>query len=124
MNLLRISTVLVALSPIAGWAQSPTERLHSLFEEEWQYSLRESPTLASYLGDNRYNDRWPDVSLAAISKRNDHQSELLKRLAEFDASKLSTGDQLNLDLFRRQIEVERERWRASVQATTRVLRTA
>ena len=96
------------MNSLVGWAQSPAEQLQTLFEEEWQYSLRESPTMASALGDRRYNERWPDLSAAALAKRHEHQKELLGRLAKIDATKLSSTDRLNLDLFRRQIEVDLE----------------
>ena len=108
MRLNPFAMMLFVLSPLSGMAQSPAERLQTLFEEEWQYNLREFPTMASSLGDKQYNDRWPDVSLAAMSKRHDHERELLNRLAKIDATKLSAIDRLNLDLFRRQVEVSLE----------------
>lgn len=88
-----------------SFGQTTTAQLHALFEEEWQYNLRQSPTMASYLGDKRYNDQWPNVSLAAISERHIHDQELLSRLKSIDASSLTAADQLNLELFRRQVEV-------------------
>ena len=46
--------------------ESPaSKQLHSLFDAEWEWTMRENPTWASSLGDLRYNDRWPDVSLEA-----------------------------------------------------------
>lgn len=103
-----ISIALFLLISRSSFGQTSSEQLHALFEEEWQYTLRESPTMASYLGDKRYNDCWPDVSLAAISRRNDHQKALLDRLKAIDESKLSADDRINLDLFRRQIQVDLE----------------
>ena len=73
MNLQCITVSIVLLIPLTASAQSPSEQLQTLFEDEWQYNLREYPTMASGLGDKRYNDRWPDVSLKAISARNEHQ---------------------------------------------------
>jgi len=106
MKLSSCSAILFVVSQAVCWAQTPTDQLHKLLEEEWQYQLRESPTMASNLGDKRYNDKWPDISLTAISRRTEHQKNILKRLSEIDLSKLTHGDQLNLDLFRRQTEVE------------------
>jgi uncharacterized protein (DUF885 family) len=45
-----------------GNSRGPTEQLHSLFDEKWQYELRTSPESATALGDNRYNDRLSDYS--------------------------------------------------------------
>ena len=90
------------------WGQTPSEQLHELFDSEWQYHLREAPNEASYLGDKRYNDRWPEMSLPAIMRRHEHQRGTLKRLTEIDATKLDAVDRLNLDLFRRQLTVDLE----------------
>src|SRR5216110_967856 len=76
-----------------------TKRLQDLLASEWEYGLRESPTFASHLGDKRYNDRWPDMSLAAINRRHEHRKETLVALAKIEKEKLSPADQLNYQLF-------------------------
>jgi prolyl oligopeptidase len=80
-----------------------TKQFRDLLDLEWQYVLRESPTFASHLGDKRYNDRWPDVSLAAIERRNEHAVELLAKLGAIDPAKLPPADRLNYLLFRKEI---------------------
>jgi uncharacterized protein (DUF885 family) len=85
-----------------------TKALHALFDAEWEYSMRENPTEASSLGDRRYNDRWDDVSLAAIERRHAHDSEVLARLKTIDRAGLSTADQLNYDLFKKGYETSVE----------------
>lgn len=83
-----------------GFAQNTeAQKLHSLFETEWQWSLETYPTFASYLGDKRYNSRWTDMSLAAISKRNQRSIDVLAKLKQIDRSKLSATDRVNYDLF-------------------------
>ena len=32
--------------------------LRAAIADEWEYELRESPELATTIGDYRYNDRW------------------------------------------------------------------
>ena len=105
---IKLTCLMFVLIPVLGMAQSPSEQLKGLFEEEWQYNLRESPTMASALGDKRYNDRWPDVSMSAITRRQEHQRDLLRRLNSFDVSALKSHDRLNLNLLRQQIDVELE----------------
>ncbi len=83
-------------------------RLHELFEREWEYSLRENPLRASSLGDRRYNDRWPDVSLEAIERRHQHRQQVLRELAAIPFDALSEADQLNYTLFRKGYEQEVE----------------
>lgn len=82
--------------------------LHALFDSEWEWALRESPTFASQLGDKRYNDRWPDVSLSAIEGRHAHRQDVLKKLLAIDPAKLSESDRLNYRLFKKQHENEIE----------------
>lgn len=40
--------------------------------EDWEWALREFPESATYLGDNRYNDRLTDPSMPAIERRKAH----------------------------------------------------
>lgn len=108
MNSVRISVLLFVAACSTAPAQTASERLNTFFDEEWQQTLKEMPTESSYLGDKRYNDRWPDVSLTAIQRRNDRRRDVLKRLSEFDGLELSSRDRQNLDLFRRRLEVELE----------------
>ena len=41
--------------------------LHALFDREWEWELTQDPLWASYLGDRRWNDKWPDISAAALA---------------------------------------------------------
>jgi uncharacterized protein (DUF885 family) len=82
--------------------------LNAFFEAEWNYTLEQNPTMASSLGDRRWNDRWPDRSLDAIRKREEHATDALARLARIDRAQLSPADQLNYDLFKKDLETEIE----------------
>jgi len=70
--------------------------------------MAQHPTWASTLGDRRWNDRWGDLSFEAIAKRDDHDIETLAKLKEIDRGALSTADQLNYDLFKKNYENEVE----------------
>ncbi|HLN86902.1 MAG TPA: DUF885 family protein, partial [Candidatus Limnocylindrales bacterium] len=78
--------------------------LHALFAAEWDYQMEQYPTWASTLGERRWNDRWSDQSLAAITKRHDHDREVLAELTHFDRAALSAADRLNYDLFKKDYE--------------------
>jgi len=78
--------------------------LHAFFEEEWNYEMEQNPTQASSLGDRRWNDRWPDRSLDAIRKREEHTTNALVRLNKIDRGQFSPADQLNHDLFKKDLE--------------------
>ena len=102
--------------PARGGDPDPdmSRRLNRLIDAEWEWRMKEQPTFASYLGDRRHNDRWPDVSLAAINRRHRHRQQVLKQLAAIDRKLLAPDDRLNHDLFRRDyavsVESHAHRW--------------
>lgn len=79
---------------------SESQKLHSLFDVEWQWTLENYPTFATYLGDKRYNSRWADMSLAAIKARNQRSIQALEKLKQIDRTNLSVSDRVNYDLFK------------------------
>src|SRR5262245_29324539 len=81
-------------------ANDTVRRLHDLFKEDWEWSLRESPEWATYLGDNRYNDRLSDLSPEAIDRRKAHDREMLSRIEQIDRKQLVCQDAISHDLFR------------------------
>jgi uncharacterized protein (DUF885 family) len=111
-----LAAALVLQAPPAGAqrraaAGPPAAALKQLFDDEWEWTMREFPTFASSLGDRRYNDRLTDVSLAAAARRDEHRHETLARLSKIDRARLSTADQLNYDLFRKDLENDVEEYR-------------
>jgi uncharacterized protein (DUF885 family) len=87
--------------------------LGRLFDDEWEWTMRENPTFASTLGDRRYNDRWEDVSLENVERAHRHRLETLKRLQAIDRRQLSPADQLNYDLFGKDLtgDIEQHKFR-------------
>ena len=97
--------LVVCVLAISAPAQtSEPEKLHSLFARDWQRTLEANPTFASFLGDKRYNSRWPDLSLEALAARNRQRIETLAELERIDRAKLSISDRVNYDLFRNSLE--------------------
>ena len=92
---------LAAMQPVARAADDSNARLEALFQSEWERGLRENPLSATYLGDHRYDDRWPDLSPAALAKSNAADRAVLGKLDGFDAASLTEANRLNRDLFRR-----------------------
>ena len=101
LSLFLMVSLLVAAKAEAATA---TETLHALFKNDWEYTLEQSPTWASQLGDRRWNDRWEDVSIEAIETRIEHARKTLVELRKIDRAQLSAADQLNFDLFERRYE--------------------
>lgn len=93
-----------------GEENAATRQLHALFDAEWQWGLRDDPLNATYLGDTRYNDRWPDLSTAAFQRRQQRRLDVLKKLKQIDPAKLSAADRVNYRLFKRQYEIDAEQF--------------
>ena len=86
-------------APAAAMDPATTAALQKLFDQEWERKMREDPLYASDLGDYRYNDLWPDASLAAIERYHAEDQQALADLAKIDRSRLSPTDQVSYDLF-------------------------
>ncbi|HCA5019140.1 TPA: DUF885 domain-containing protein [Acinetobacter baumannii] len=72
--------------------------LNQLLQEQWEYTLKNSPETATVLGDLRYNDRWTEISKTQIEKDKKTTQNFLKRFEAIDSTGFSATDQLNKDL--------------------------
>jgi len=82
---------------------SSAETLNDLFNDYWEFQMRQSPTWATYLGDHRYDNLLPDVSLAAAQREG---LALRKFQSRLEAIKKADGmgrDTLNSELFGREL---------------------
>src|SRR6266699_857990 len=75
-----------------------------LLGDEWEYELRESPELATYVGDYRYNDHWSDASLAHVQQQKHDTQEWLSRFEAFDASGFPEQERLSQRLMVRKLK--------------------
>jgi len=78
-------------------------RLHRLIAQNWEYTMREYPEFATAVGYPGQNSRWTDISPEAIARRKRELNGPLTALRGIDRSRLSAADQLNYDLFRRNL---------------------
>ena len=106
-----------AAAPAAETRSAAASALHRLFDAEWERGLRESPENAAYQGDHRYDDRWTDMSLAAVARREAADRQALAELRRIDRAALSPADQLNYDTFAwlQERAVARQRFREYLQ---------
>jgi uncharacterized protein (DUF885 family) len=105
--ILTLSSALLGLlsligSPLVAAPSSAETQLYALFEQTWEEELAMNPLAATYQGDSRFNDRWPDRSAAAIAARHEHNQRVLKQLAGIARGSLTPGAQLDYDLFERE----------------------
>jgi uncharacterized protein (DUF885 family) len=75
-----------------------TEELKAIEREYWEWQLTEFPELSTWTGDNRYNDRFTDLTFDAIERRKGHERAMLERLRAIDQSQLSKEDLLSCTL--------------------------
>jgi uncharacterized protein (DUF885 family) len=81
--------------------------LNRLYVDYWEFILKENPTLATYLGDHRYDNWLEDVSSEAYEKRIDRFRKFVSELKRFKKP-TKTEDQLNYDLFKRELALQIE----------------
>ncbi|HEM7769959.1 DUF885 family protein [Acinetobacter baumannii] len=72
--------------------------LNQLLQEQWEYTLKNNPEIATTLGDLRYNNRWTEFSKNQIEKDKKITQNFLKRFEAIDSTGFSATDQLNKDL--------------------------
>lgn len=97
--------LLVLLTAVASVdASEAAAPLSALFEEVWEFQLREEPLFASGTGDHRYDDRLPSLAGADFERREAFFRRTLERLATFDRAALATGDRVSYDMLERKLK--------------------
>ena len=99
---LLLAVILLSLAP--SLRADPAGDFAGLLDEVWQWRLATYPTFASELGDKRYNDRWEDLSLDAIDRRQAERREFLRRLYAIDRTALDEAGKFDYELFRRDLQ--------------------
>jgi uncharacterized protein (DUF885 family) len=104
MSLARLLMVALCLVAAAvGPARAETDaqaaqRLHALFDAEWEWEMRDDPERATYTGDHRYGARLTDRSAAADDARYAHARERLAALRSIDRAQLAPTDRVSRDI--------------------------
>ena len=78
-------------------------KLRDALDQEWQYTLRTSPELATGIGDPRYNDRWSDYSAAEQERQTQHQRQQISLFEAIDTTGFPEQEALNKTLMLRQL---------------------
>jgi len=83
-------------------------QLRDALQEEWEYQLRTYPEFATYVGDNRYNDRLGDYSPEAIAKEQEHAQQELKIFQAINTAGFPEQEALNQQLMVRDLQEDIE----------------
>ncbi|HZF14891.1 MAG TPA: DUF885 domain-containing protein [Steroidobacteraceae bacterium] len=90
-----LSQFAVAAQPTAG------ERLNQLVDRYFEELITRQPLYATYIGDNRFNDRYANsISPAFVAESEKIESSYLKALQAIDPSTLSGTDRITYDVFK------------------------
>jgi len=93
-----MTTSLAAQELSAAGLDRRRVQLRRLLDEQWEYTLRKSPELASILGDRRFNDQVSDVSERAVLEDQVMTRKFLARFETVDTTAFSEQERLNRDL--------------------------
>ncbi len=99
-SLVIVSFVLALAIPLAARAAEQTlearrAELNRLLADEWEYTLRTQPELATRVGDDRYNDRLSDYSGKAIADDLEHTRKSQARFEAIDVTGFPEEEKLN-----------------------------
>lgn len=78
--------------------------LEALFTEYWEFVLKSLPTLATFVGDHRYDDKLDDLSQEAFDRWTRKAEDLLDRARRIPRESLRQRDMTNYDLFMRELQ--------------------
>jgi len=107
-SLVIISFAAALVVPLFAQTPKPTlearrDELNRLLADEWEYTLRTQPELATQVGDNRYNDRLSDFSDKAIADDLEHARQALTRFEAIDVAGFPEREKLNRALMLRSL---------------------
>jgi uncharacterized protein (DUF885 family) len=92
------ASVAIAFAQPAKPVDARLAAQNAVFDEQYEYSLREFPERATAFGDYRYNDRLSDYSLAAVGRHHDADLAFLGRLQAISTDGFPEQDALSHEL--------------------------
>ena len=92
--LLAVALLLLTVNavPTQSHAASASQALMKLCDDYWQGYLEANPTVATGLGDKRYDDRLGDIAPAGIAKEERRLQNALARARAIEEAALPPGD--------------------------------
>jgi len=104
VSLLVVSLAASLHAKSAESLEARRQKLNELIAEEWEYELRETPELATIIGDYRYNDRWSDNSLGHEPQIRQDAEKWLARFEAVDTTGFPEQEALNQSLMVRNLK--------------------
>jgi uncharacterized protein (DUF885 family) len=91
-----------------GSVEARRAALTKLLAEQWEYQLKESPELATIIGDYRYNDKLSDGSLKHLRESVEKDKEWIARFEAIDTAEFPEQEALNKTLMVRNLKEGQE----------------
>jgi len=99
------TTAVAEISP----ALNPVEQLNEMYAEYFERNLELNPVRATFIGDNRWNDRFPNnLGPEHRATQKALWEEYLDKLGSFDVSALKGQDLLNYEMFTYNLNINLE----------------
>ena len=95
---------LLAQQPAANSVDARLAVQNALFKDYWETTLRLNPTLATNVGDYRYNDKLGDYSLAGVARRHEVSAGFLARIKAISTDGFSEEERTSHDLLQRTLQ--------------------
>ena len=83
--------------------QGSVDDLHALFDEAWDYQMKENPMWATAVGIHEYNDQLPSLTIEDEQRRAEYYQGVLDRLHAIDREGLDAAERINYDMFERRL---------------------
>lgn len=97
--------LIVLTSPMPPQKEAEARsKFRTLIDEAWEFELLEDPLLATSVGDSRFDDRLPLVSVADQARRAGVRRKLRDRLLAIDPAGLDETDRESYSLLRVKLE--------------------
>ena len=97
---LRLALIALVFPLVAPPLAAQRADFNKLLDDYWQWSLRESPVLATTLGEHRYDSELGDLSIAALDRRARESAEFLARINAIDTTPLTPAERVTRAILR------------------------
>lgn len=96
----------IMLSSVVFGSKLTADELDRFLAEAWDFTMRKSPMWASHIGDHRFDDQLPIMTLEAIERNQKQRKNFFSRLKAIGKGPLGRDAKINLAIFRRQLQDE------------------
>ena len=103
INMLKLFFIFWSFCCVQCVYAAPSQ-LDILLDNIWQAELKNNPTLASSLGDKRYNHLLTDMTPEGLLRRNKQYQAFLSQLHAFEQTDLSRSERITLQIQRYRLQ--------------------